>query len=50
MDKSMKKMQSEEINNENPPILKTWQNLYFVVAGTLFGLMLFFYFFMKYFS
>ena len=36
--------------NEPPPILKTWKNLYLLVAGTLFALMLSFYFFMRYFS
>jgi len=37
-------------NEEPPPILSSWKNLYIIVAGNLVALMLLFYLFTKYFE
>ncbi len=45
-------MKDNEINGENdlPPFLKTWRNVYILVAGTLLLLIVLFYAFTLYFS
>lgn len=35
--------------NEKPPILGTWKNVYILVIGTLAALIVFFYFFTEHF-
>ena len=45
-------MKNEEENTKNnfPPFLKTWQNIYALVAGTLFFLIVLFYVMTLYFA
>ena len=45
-------MKNEEENTKNdlPPFLKTWQNIYALVAGTLFSLIVLFYVMTLYFA
>ena len=45
-------MENEEINveDDNPPFLKTWRNVYALVAGTLAALIVLFYVLTLYFA
>ena len=49
---TLKKMKDIEVNGESdlPPFLKTWKNVYILVAGTLLLLIVLFYAFTLFFA